>query len=155
MSCYTLHNMFNGLIIRKCNADFIFDLQPCDRMESGCTTPDQSGEKVMTNSHQTGLVWGKYYGHQTGLVIRWWLIVTRPVWCGGSILVSPDWTPKRLPLPLLNVGMDWRHAHQWHACAPCPHDNPAWEYVTQAGWFYSSLTTILQEYMHFKLQYME
>ena len=23
---------------------------------------EQSGEKVMTNSHQTGLVWGKYFG---------------------------------------------------------------------------------------------
>ena len=47
--------------------------------------PDRSGEKVMANSHQIDLVWWKYFGHQTDLVWRWLLIVTRSIWCGESI----------------------------------------------------------------------
>ena len=48
------------------NSDILY--LTCDRMESGWTPPDRSGQKVMTNRHQTGLVWWEYLG------------VTRPVW---------------------------------------------------------------------------
>ena len=41
-------------------------------MEYGWTTPDRSGEKVMTISHQTGLVWWEYLG------------LTRLVWLEGE-----------------------------------------------------------------------
>ena len=44
----------------------------CDQMESGWTIPDRSGEKVMANSHQTSLLWGKYFG------------LTRLVWLEGD-----------------------------------------------------------------------
>ena len=47
-------------------------LFPCDQMESGWTIPDRSGEKVMANSHQTSLLWEKYFG------------LTRLVWLEGD-----------------------------------------------------------------------
>ena len=42
------------------------------RWEYGWTTPDWSGEKVITISHQTGLVWWEYLG------------LTRLVWLEGE-----------------------------------------------------------------------
>ena len=51
-------------------------INACDRMQSGWTIPDRSGEKVIANSHQTSLVWGKYFG------------LTRLVQFGESILAT-------------------------------------------------------------------
>ena len=51
---------------------------PCDRIESGWTTPDRSGEKVRSTCHQTGLL------------RRWGLLLTRPVCWEGEVYLSTD-----------------------------------------------------------------
>ena len=54
-----------------------------------------------------GIGWSLVGHHQTGLVRRWCLIETRPVWCGGSIWVSPDRSGEKVMANSHQTGLLW------------------------------------------------
>ena len=63
--------------------------------------------KYVMASQVEGIGWSLVGHHQTGLVRRWCLIETRPVWCGGSIWVSPDRSGEKVMANSHQTGLLW------------------------------------------------